>query len=68
MIISYLQKDEKLKDSPERRWKQPGVSHCHLEEEGVKKSVSYIDQWVLVDVRISHPVHPTVVIKWDVIV
>lgn len=68
MSPPYLQQDKELEDPPERRREQPGIRHCHLEEEGVKKSVSDIDEWVLVYVRVSYPVRPNIVVKWNVVV
>lgn len=34
----------------------------------MEKSVSNIDEWVLVDIRVSYPVRPAIVILRDVVV
>lgn len=34
----------------------------------MKKSVSNIDEWILIDVGISYPISPGVVVQWDVVV
>lgn len=34
----------------------------------MKESVPHVDQWVLVDIRVPHPVRPAIVVQGDVVV
>lgn len=34
----------------------------------MEKSISDIDEWVLVYVGVSYPVRPDIVVEWDVVV
>lgn len=64
--MPHLKKDKELKD-PSKRWgEKSGISNGHLEEKGVEKTVSYIDEWVLVDVGVSHTV--VVIVEWDIVI
>lgn len=66
--VSHLEQDKELKDPPEGRREQSGVRDGHLEEEGVKEAVADVDEGVLVDVGVSHPVGSHVVVQRDVVV
>lgn len=34
----------------------------------MKESVPYIDEWVLIDIGVPHPVRPAIVVQGDVVV
>lgn len=67
-LISHLEQDKELKDSPEGRRKEAGIRHSHLEEQSMEEAVADVDEGVLVHVGVPDPVGAHVVVDWNVVI